>query len=70
LIELSSGSATGRVSDPDISKDDDEDGDNDQGERELADATLKLIRLLANLCINEVPGTLVSKKSTVLEVNS
>jgi hypothetical protein len=43
-------------------------GDTKGAERELADATLKMLRLLANLCIHETPGNRVAKQSSVLEL--
>lgn len=64
LLELSSGEKLEDQS----SKDSDDGDDNKYAERELSDATLKMLRLLANLCINEVPGTAMSNRHSVLEL--
>lgn len=46
----------------------DDDGEDEGGEHELTDATVKLLRLLANLCIDQEIGQTIAKKSYGIQV--
>ena len=55
----------------DYDEEDEEDGSDDQnteGELELWDATVKLLRLLANLCIDETIGVALARRPEALQV--
>lgn len=47
----------------------DEGGEASAGEVELWDATIKLLRLLANICINETIGAALGRRSEAIQVN-
>lgn len=54
--------------DPDVSRDGANNNDRATGEVELADATLKMTRLLANISIHQSAGTQLGSRQDVLEV--
>ncbi len=68
----SDGSGSGRPKELDEVDEEDEDFENGEGnsagEQELWDATIKLLRLLANLCIDETIGSALAKRPEALQV--
>lgn len=65
LMSLADSHSEGKTAESDT---DNEGGDGKGAERELADATLKMLRLMANLCIHDIPGNQLAKQSAVWEL--
>lgn len=68
LVQLGADAARETTEIGDEGKEDNSEADDKQAEQELADATLKMLRLLANLSINNAPGNDLGSRHAVLDL--